>query len=436
MAKPNGHGRANGGNGYQPPSGEPQKTYTGRTLVLLAERGADRKFERVLGLKTAHSSDFGERGVQFDEISEQDALVLDEIGVAVIPATPESAAAVRALSEQSGEVQITEPEQVLHALASPYWAGYRDGVNSTVEHILEGGAEAHELDGVQIAAFDESQTTWGLQATRVIGSSATGRGIRVAVLDTGFDLNHPNFRGRTVIHRSFIAGEPVQDGNGHGTHCIGTACGPLAPDPLPRYGVAHEAEILAGKVLSNGGSGADGGILAGIDWAARQQAVIISMSLGAPVGLGEPFSAVYENVARRLLQRGIIIVAAAGNESRRPNLVSGVGRPANCPSILAVAAVDREFRVAPFSNGGLNPNGGAVDIAGPGRDVLSSVPMPRRTARFDGTSMATPHVAGIAALHAQSTGLRGAALWARVMQTARRLPLPSVDVGIGLVQAP
>ncbi|MBC8114714.1 MAG: S8 family serine peptidase, partial [Candidatus Saccharimonas sp.] len=251
----------------------------------------------------------------------------------------------------------------------------------------------------------------------------------------GFDLEHSDFRGRAVFHRSFIAGEQVQDGNGHGTHCIGTACGALAPQPLPRYGIAHQSEILAGKVLSNAGSGPDRGILAGIDWAVTNGASVISMSLGSPVLPGEAPSEVYEQVAARLLQRGVLIVAAAGNDSRRPTAISPVGRPANCPSIMSVGAVDQNLKIAFFSNRGSNPNGGAIDIVAPGVGILSSVPMSRRVGRLDGTSMATPHVAGIAALYAQNTGLKGAALWMRLSQTALRLPLPSSDCGIGLVQA-
>ncbi len=99
------------------------------------------------------------------------------------------------------------------------------------------------------------------------------------MLDTGFDVGHPDFAGRRVVTQSFVPGEQAQDGHGHGTHCIGTDCGPRQPGQLPRYGIAYEAEIYAGKVLSNAGSGTDAGILAGIQWAIANGCQVISMSL-------------------------------------------------------------------------------------------------------------------------------------------------------------
>jgi subtilisin family serine protease len=344
-----------------------------------------------------------------------------------------------------------EPEQVVYALESPeflppnliqsnknvdvaidYLKGYRDAVNHLVGNLLP--AEQSQLAQ---AAVDEAETTWGLQATKVVNSCLSGRGIKVAVLDTGFDLNHPDFVGRVVVSKSFIRGEEVQDGNGHGTHCIGTACGSRVPSRLPRYGVASNAEIYAGKVLSNQGSGTDSGILEGIEWAIANGCEIISMSLGARTQVGTPYSQVYEAVAQRALKRGTLIVAAAGNESRRDmGIINPVARPANSPSILAVGALDSALQIASFSNRGLNPEGGQVDIAAPGVAVYSSWPMPTQYLSISGTSMATPHVAGIAALHAEQSGLRGQDLWNLLMKTARRLPLASEDVGVGIAQAP
>jgi subtilisin family serine protease len=177
--------------------------------------------------------------------------------------------------------------------------------------------------------------------------------------------------------------------------------------------------------------------LAGINWAVTSGCHIISMSLGSAVFPGQSFSPIYEQVAQRALAAGSLIIAAAGNESQRPGHIAPVAHPANCPSIMAVAALDVRFQVASFSCGGLNPQGGQVDIAGPGVSVRSSWPRPVLYNTISGTSMATPHVAGIAALHAEANpNARGLALANLLIQSARRLALPSRDVGSGLVQAP
>jgi len=231
-------------------------------------------------------------------------------------------------------------------------------------------------------------------------------------------------------------GEDVRDGHGHGTHCVGTAAGPREPGDGPGYGVAHRADIFAGKVLSDQGSGSDGGILSGIAWAVTNGCPVVSMSLGAATRPGDPYSQTYERVATRALAQGTLIIAAAGNESRRQDgRVEPVGHPANCPSILAVGAIDVHQAIAWFSCGTVD-GVGAVDIVGPGVEVYSSWPHPLGHNRISGTSMATPHVAGVAALIAQTTGARAWELWARLTQLARRLPLASTDVGSGLVRTP
>ncbi|NER40163.1 MAG: S8 family serine peptidase [Oscillatoria sp. SIO1A7] len=283
----------------------------------------------------------------------------------------------------------------------------------------------------------EWEATWGLQATDVLRSRFSGSGIKIAVLDTGLDLTHPDFVGRQIVSQSFVPDEEVQDANGHGTHCIGTACGSLFPQILPRYGIAYHAKIYAGKVLSNQGSGLTSQIWAGMEWAIANNCQIISMSLGRPTKVGESYSPTYETLARRALRQGTLIVAAAGNASKRhKGIINPVGHPANCPSVLAVGAIDSQFQIARFSNRGINPIGGRIDLAAPGVDIYSSYPMPQKYKRLRGTSMATPHVAGIAALYAEATGCTGADLWQLLVSNARPLPLPAADVGSGLVRSP
>src|SRR5690625_4366307 len=185
---------------------------------------------------------------------------------------------------------------------------------------------------------DSAELTWGLQAVGISAAQQnghTGAGVRVAVLDTGFDAAHPDFAARSPVLESFIEGEGPEDGHGHGTHCVGTACGPRQPQSPPGYGVAAEAEIYSGKVLGADGSGSDTSILAGIDWALQQECQVISMSLGADVREVHP---PYVAAGRRALERGSLIIAAAGNNAQRSAGDYGfVGAPANSPHVMAVA---------------------------------------------------------------------------------------------------
>jgi subtilisin family serine protease len=147
----------------------------------------------------------------------------------------------------------------------------------------------------------------------------------------------------------------------------------------------------------------------------------------------------YEVPIRRALGAGTLVVAAAGNNAHRSIGNFGfVGPPANADAAMAVAALDSRLRIADFSarSSTVTGDGGKVNIAGPGVNVYSSWPMATRYNTISGTSMATPHVAGIAALWAQATGAVGATLWAKLTQNALALGAPSVDVGDGLVQAP
>jgi subtilisin family serine protease len=349
-----------------------------------------------------------------------------ELGMAVADLSPQQLGAARADRRVLG----VEPERVRRAiggsLSEEYLRGFRDAAQFL--HSRLAGPVATAQFG------DTGELTWGLQATGVADSPETGAGVTIAVLDTGLDLDHPDFAGRDIEARSFVEGQTAQDVQGHGTHVTGTACGPLAPGTGRRYGIAHEARILVGKVLGDDGSGTDADILAGMSWAISAGAQVISMSLGADV---REVSTAYETAGRRALTAGSLIVAAAGNNARRGAGDPGfVGVPANSPSIMAVAAVDGALGIADFSAASAGVEGGQVDIAGPGVDVYSAWPEPEGTRTISGTSMATPHVAGIAALWSQRTGATGRDLWTQLVQAAQRLPLPASDVGSGLVRAP
>jgi subtilisin family serine protease len=286
--------------------------------------------------------------------------------------------------------------------------------------------------------------TWGLQAIKVPKSRYGGRGATVAVLDSGIDRSHPDMGPRVSQSESFIPNENddnqnVDDRNGHGTHCAGIACGPQEPRHPARYGVAYNANLSVGKVLDDNGEGEDFDVLAGIEWAMRNHCTVVSLSLSGEMEPNVGYSTLFEEAAQNALDQGTVLVAAAGNDSSRPDKTAPVGHPACCPSVIAVAAIDQQFEVAYFSNGAIG-QGGQIDIAAPGVKVVSSWLSSARAAYFraSGTSMAAPHVAGVLALLAEAYPEATAReLRDYLMSTARSLPdLSTADVGVGLVQAP
>lgn len=297
------------------------------------------------------------------------------------------------------------------------------------------GNEMHAFDQVAGTAVQAGANTWGVSAIGAPASNYTGRGVRVAVIDTGVDLSHPDLAGRVVAYRSFVPGAPdVADGDGHGTHVAGTI-GARPNQNRPRYSVAPGCDLIVAKVLDDQGRGYTDWILDGMNWAALQEdADILNLSLGGPRATNAPFNRVYEDVVDRLLDADVLTIAAAGNDSNRPAYVAPLGNPAACPSVDAVVAVDQVLRIASFSCEGdkiANP-----DHAGPGVDVFSSW-RGGGYRTISGTSMASPHVAGIAALLAEASGDRGRALRARLARRSTLRPLGAPPVyGHGFTTCP
>ena len=220
--------------------------------------------------------------------------------------------------------------------------------------------------------------------------NATGKSIKIAILDTGVnshvDLPSP------VASKSFVNGQSPTDGNGHGTHCAGTALGRNG------IGVAPEADLIVGKVLSNGGSGSSSGIAAGIRWAVDSGADVISMSLGGGGSYGPTNSAI-----DYAWSKGCIVNAAAGNAGY--NGANTIGYPAKYKSCICNGATRSEGSIASFSSGGAQ-----LDWATPGQAIISS----SRTGGYttmSGTSMATPFGSGLLALIVELMRREGEAEW-------------------------
>jgi hypothetical protein len=309
--------------------------------------------------------------------------------------------------------------------------------------------------------------TWGVQAVGADTSPFSGAGTVVAVLDTGIDAAHPAFNGVQLVQKDFT-GEGDGDLNGHGTHCAGTIFGRNVNGK--RIGVAPGInKALIGKVLGRDGGGTSDQICNAILWAIDSGANVISMSLGMDFpgyqkdlrasGLPEEVATsialegyrknvqLFERLAalikaRSAFTQGAVIVAAAGNESNRAAgefWEIAVSPPAIADGIISVGAIGRGqqgFTVAPFSNTGAN-------ICGPGVDVVSAAPGGGLRS-LNGTSMATPHIAGAAALWAEKLRNEGnlvsLQLTARLLASARtegfRPEFDPLDIGAGLVRSP
>lgn len=398
--------------------------HTGRSVVLLrvdaGRTGAD-TLRNATGLRIADSSEFRASGMQ-THLAAGEGMYFEHLGAALLHGDAEQ---IRALGScTAGHTLAVEPERYLRASGLAYSSRLPDSARAG-------------LSALHLSPTDQAPETWGLKAIGIHSCGYSGCGVRVAILDTGLDRQHADFAARPIVSQSFITGAPIDDRNGHGTHCAGVACGPLHPEDVPRYGIAFGAELYIAKVLDDNADGTDGSLIAGIEWAIRNGCAVISLSVGAPGIVEASYSQIYERVAARALAAGSVLIAPAGNESQRPHTIAPVGHPANCPSILAIGALDQSLSAAPFSNGGLNRDGGDVDLSAPGIAVMSAAPGSSLYQLGNGTSTAAAHVSGVAALLAEAyPRARGASLRALVLQTARPLRAPARDVGAGLVQAP
>jgi subtilisin family serine protease len=389
------------------------------------------------------TSDFVDGAIASHELKMNAAVNFENLGIAVVSGEEEAISLSQTISDANSPILAIEPELLAYCDSRfsglEYVRGYRDGITQLYEALKGEPSKGQQLlvEEGEMVFNDSDLFTWGLQATNVHKSAFSGRGIRIAVLDTGFNLDHPDFRGRAITAASF-SGAPVEDIHAHGTHCIGTSCGPQKPiTGVRRYGIAFNAEIFVGKVFNEDPrpSASTSNVLAGIEWAMTQDCHVASLSLG--VAINQKIEQ-YKTPMRRALNGGLLVVAAAGNNARRPDNPGFVEPPANSDAVMAVGAVDNKLVIASFSaqSSQITGDGGKVNIVAPGVQIFSSVPGARGNhALFDGTSMATPHVAGIAALWAEAKQERGPALWARLIQSAK--PMGNTDdMGAGLVQAP
>jgi len=263
-------------------------------------------------------------------------------------------------------------------------------------------------------------TPWGIARVGAPVAGNTGAGIKIAVIDTGIDLNHPDLAANLNAGVTYVARtSSADDDNGHGTHVAGTIA--ALDNTIGVVGVAPDASLYPVKVLDKRGSGFWSDVASGIGWAASNGMNIGSMSIGG--GANSTLETACSNAA----SAGVLLVAAAGNEGDGNTATTELSYPAAYSSVVAVGATDSSDHLASFSN-----TGSFVAVCGPGVSVLSTY-KGDGYATLSGTSMATPHASGIAALIWVDLGSSASASSVRSELSSRALDLgpTGYDNGFG-----
>jgi subtilisin family serine protease len=300
--------------------------------------------------------------------------------------------------------EASQARQVADVLVAAYGgrmkALYRHALNGYAAEMTEDEALALSEDPrVQFVEEDQEYTinttqsgaTWGLdridQRSRPLNGTYvynwTGSGVRAYVIDTGIRTTHTQFGGRAAVSADFVGdGRNGQDCNGHGTHVAGTIGGST-------YGVAKSVSLRAVRVLNCSGSGTTSGVISGVNWVAANRVLpaVANMSLGGGA------SSALDTAVNNAINAGVVFAVAAGNENQNACNVS----PARTAAAITVGSTTSTDARSSFSNFGT-----CVDIFAPGSSITSAwATSDTATNTISGTSMATPHVAGVAALYLQ-----------------------------------
>ncbi|MFJ9892194.1 S8 family peptidase [Streptomyces sp. NPDC091280] len=382
--------------GLQPAKGRQHipvqvRKVAGHTLVIPADAA-----------RLVATGKLDQRLFDITELSKSAERASQKAGLKVIVGYRGAATATKAEVRDAGTLRRSLKTLNADAVQTPpkdtheLWDAVTDGdtAASGIAHVW--------LDGVRRASLDTSVPQIG--APKAWAAGYTGKGVRIAVLDTGVDADHPDLKTQVVEAKNFSTSPDTEDRVGHGTHVASIAAGTGAKSHGKYKGVAPDAKILSGKVLDDSGSGDDSGILAGMEWAADQGADIVNLSLGGQDTPGiDPLEA---EVNKLSAEKGILFAIAAGNEGPE-----SIGSPGSADAAITVGAVDHNDQLADFSSTGPRLGDGAIkpDVTAPGVDITAAAAPgslidqevgenPPGYLTISGTSMATPHVAGAAAL--------------------------------------
>ena len=415
---------------------------TGRYIVLLKDqqKTALKKIEKELEVSITSSELLSKENRSYEIIDQDNGVLYKNLGILVVDHMDEDQLK-SAVKNESNSIVYYEKEreffpadelQLINELKKQS-AGLTEKISELEKYITS--------KPLPQKSFVEME--WGLQAIGLENTRYTGKGIDVCILDTGLETSHPDFSSEEMEGKSFIDGEDWnRDPNGHGTHCAGVAAGNTRSDTGRRYGIARDCNLKIAKVLADNGRGTTSSVIDAIDWAITKKFRILSLSLASPVKLDDQPSVLFETIGKRALENNCLIIAAAGNDSNRPQIPQPVSMPANSKSIMAVGAIDGQMKIARFSNAGINPStGGNINVCAPGVDIISAYPKNAKNKNnlyysMSGTSMAAPHVSGLAALYMEQFPDKSAKeIWELIENKAR--PIEGIkyrDIGNGLIQ--
>jgi len=331
------------------------------------------------------------------------------------------------ISARLADSDAPETSGVLHHYSFPTWNGYAGSFDEDSKNEIETREEVDFIEPdykvyTKALVTQSNAPSWGLARishnrkltpetrTTYTYDSSAGEGARAYVIDTGVLADHEDFGGRATFGHNAVPGSSDTDMNGHGTHVSATIGG-------TKYGVAKKTTIIGVKVLGDNGSGSNSGVIAGLQWAADHAEAdgVINKSV-ANMSLGGTKSQAMNSAVAAVIRMGMTVCVAAGNESADANTSS----PASEPTAITVGAIDDTDALASYSN-----YGSLVDVVSPGTHITSAWigASLDKTNTISGTSMATPHVTGLAAYLIAKEGLSGStAVTKRIKALAAKNP--------------